>query len=442
MYWRNRLAAHAMTGSRIRERRLDQGMRQADVADAAGISASYLNLIEHNKRRIGGKLLQSLARALNADPASLSEGAEPAVLNGMRAAAARTSQPIETDRAEDLATRFPGWAGLIAAQEARVDTLEAEVRVLRDRMTHDPALAGALHNVITAVTSIRATAGILANDDNIDADWQRRFHVNIHDDSRRLAVESEALVAYLEPPTEAASSREHLTGFEEVEAFLLRENKLLDWVEAHPNAAPETLLRDYDAPALSREGREVLLQYLVRFSKDVRLMPRATFVPAAVAAHGDPSTLAAQFDADLPAVLRRLGGLPADVGLPPMGLAIADQTGALTYLKTVPGFAPSRFTAGCPLWPLYAALTQPMRPIKSEVVLPGQAGARFMCYAIAVPKTHADFSAAPVLETTMLVVSDPAPGLQEPIKAGVSCRVCPRSGCAARREPSAIEVKS
>lgn len=431
-----------MTGSRIRERRLDQGMRQADVADAAGISASYLNLIEHNKRRIGGKLLQSLARALNADPASLSEGAEPAVLNGMRAAAARTSQPIETDRAEDLATRFPGWAGLIAAQEARVDTLEAEVRVLRDRMTHDPALAGALHNVITAVTSIRATAGILANDDNIDADWQRRFHVNIHDDSRRLAVESEALVAYLEPPTEAASSREHLTGFEEVEAFLSRETKLLDWVEAHPNAAADTLLRDYDAPALSREGREVLLQYLARLSKDVRLMPRATFVPAAVAAHGDPSTLAAQFDADLPAVLRRLGGLPADVGLPPMGLAIADQTGALTYLKTVPGFAPSRFTAGCPLWPLYAALTQPMRPIKSEVVLPGQAGARFMCYAIAVPKTHADFSAAPVLETTMLVVSDPAPGLQEPIKAGVSCRVCPRSGCAARREPSAIEVKS
>lgn len=431
-----------MTGSRIRERRLDQGMRQADVADAAGISASYLNLIEHNKRRIGGKLLQALARAVNADPASLSEGAEPAVLNGMQAAAARTSHPIETDRAEDLATRFPGWAALIAAQEARVDTLEAEVRVLRDRMTHDPALAGALHNVITAVTSIRATAGILANDDNIDADWQRRFHVNIHEDSRRLAVESEALVAYLEPPAEAALSRDHLTGFEEVEAYLARETKLLDWVEAHPAASPETLLSDYDGPALSREGREVLVRHLARLAADVRLMPKATFIPAAVAAHGDPSVLAAHFGADLSAVLRRLASLPAGPDLPPMGLAIADQTGALTYLKTAPGFAPSRFSAGCPMWPLYSALTQPMRPIKAEVALPGQAGARFACYAVAVPKTPADFTAAPVLETTMLVVSDPAPGPVAPIKAGMSCRVCPRSDCAARREPSAIEVRA
>ncbi len=436
------MATHAMTGSRIRERRLDQGIRQADVAAAAGISASYLNLIEHNKRRIGGKLLQSLARALDVDPASLSQGAEPAIVDGMRAAAARNAHPIDTDRAEDLATRFPGWAGLIAAQESRVDALEAEVRALRDRMTHDPALAGALHNVITAVTSIRATAGILASDDTIDADWQRRFHININDDSRRLAVESEALVAYLDPPAQDTTSRDYLVGFEEVEAFLTRETKLLDWIEAHPTANPETLLNQYDAPHLSREGRTLLLAHMARFAADVCLMPKATFTPAAFGAQGDPAVLAAHFDADLPAVLRRLASLPPDVNLAPMGLAIADQTGALTYLKTIPGFTPSRYTAGCPLWPLFTALSQPMRPVKSEVVLPGQAGARFMCYAIAVPKTPADFSSAPVLETTMLVVSDPAPGPVEPIKAGVSCRVCPRAQCAARREPSAINTFS
>jgi transcriptional regulator with XRE-family HTH domain len=434
------MAAHAITGSRIRERRLDQGLRQADVAQSAGISASYLNLIEHNKRRIGGKLLQALARALAVDPATLSEGADATILDGMRAAAARTNQPLETDRAEDLATRFPGWAGLIAAQESRVDTLEAEVRVLRDRMTHDPALAGALHNVITSVTSIRATAGILVSDDTIDADWQRRFHVNIHDDSQRLAVESEALVAYLDPPEDHGTAREHLIGFEEVEAFLARETKLLDWIEVHPSTAPDVLLNDYDAPKMSREGRALLLHYMARQAGDVRLMPKATFVPAAIKAQADPSVLAAQFNATLPAVLRRLASLPVHHKLPPMGLVIADPTGALTYLKAIPGFTPSRYTAGCPLWPLYTALTQPMRPVKSEVVLPGQAGARFMCYAIAEPKTSTDFGASPVYEATMLVVSDPAPGPQDPIKAGVSCRVCPRADCAARREPSAIEV--
>ena len=43
-----------LTGNRIRERRLVLGMKQADLAEAVGISASYLNLIEHNRRRIGG----------------------------------------------------------------------------------------------------------------------------------------------------------------------------------------------------------------------------------------------------------------------------------------------------------------------------------------------------------------------------------------------------
>ena len=44
-----------LTGGRIRERRIALGLRQAELAPRAGISASYLNLIEHNRRRIGGK---------------------------------------------------------------------------------------------------------------------------------------------------------------------------------------------------------------------------------------------------------------------------------------------------------------------------------------------------------------------------------------------------
>ncbi|MBV1903463.1 MAG: helix-turn-helix domain-containing protein, partial [Marinosulfonomonas sp.] len=46
-----------LTGNRIRERRIQIGLRQSALAKAVGISASYLNLIEHNRRRIGGKLL-------------------------------------------------------------------------------------------------------------------------------------------------------------------------------------------------------------------------------------------------------------------------------------------------------------------------------------------------------------------------------------------------
>jgi len=432
------MATHDMTGSRIRERRLDQGLRQADVAEAAGISASYLNLIEHNKRRIGGKLLSHLAQALDISAAALSQGADAGVLDGMQAAAARGGHKVETDRAEDLATRFPGWAGLIAAQDSRIDTLEGEMRMLRDRMTHDPALADALHNVITAVTAIQATAGILTSDDTIDADWQRRFHDNILGDSQRLAAESESLVAYLEAPQADKTPPDLVVGFEAVETFLMRETKLLDWIEAHPATPAETLLNDYGAAGLATDVRALLIQHLTQFGRDAQAMPRADFSKAAIAANCDPAVLAAQFDAGLAAVLRRLANLPAQLGLPPMGLAVGDATGALTYLKQIPGFAPSRHTASCPLWPLTTALSQPARPIKAEVALPGQGGARFLCYAIATPKTAPGFDAAPVYESTMLVISDPEPGWGEPIPVGVSCRICARQNCAARREPSVI----
>ena len=39
-----------LTGTRIREKRTVQNIRQADLAREVGISPSYLNLIEHNRR--------------------------------------------------------------------------------------------------------------------------------------------------------------------------------------------------------------------------------------------------------------------------------------------------------------------------------------------------------------------------------------------------------
>ena len=69
-----------LTGSRIRERRTIAGLRQADLARQVGISASYLNLIEHNRRKIGGKLLLEIARALKVEPQVILEGAEAALI--------------------------------------------------------------------------------------------------------------------------------------------------------------------------------------------------------------------------------------------------------------------------------------------------------------------------------------------------------------------------
>lgn len=421
------MTAQPLTGTRIRERRLDQGLRQADLAQVVAISPSYLNLIEHNKRRIGTKLLGALAHALKVDPTTLSQGADPAVLDYMQAAAARAPGAVEVVKTEELASRYPGWAALIAAQEALLDQRDAEIRLLRDRMTHDPALASALHNVITAVTSIRATAGILVSDDKVDADWQRRFHININDDARRLADQSDALITYLDAPQSDETLQ--LDGAEEVDTLFAADTDLTKLIEAKNVAVPLHL---------NTATTQVYKTRINALREDAKAIPQKALSAALGQGPLDPAALARQFDVPLAQVLRRLAYLPATADSAAMGLVVCDGAGAITTLKPIAGFAMSRRTNRCPLWPIFTALSQPGRPIRSEVILPDTAQTRFLCFAVADPVAIPDFDLPPVMQATMLIVPDPAHGQIAPTPVGTSCKVCPRADCLARSEVSVL----
>jgi predicted transcriptional regulator len=65
----------------------------------------------------------------------------------------------------------------------------------------------------------------------------------------------------------------------------------------------------------------------------------------------------------------------------------------------------------------------------------------FRAWAVAGLRGGAGFDAQPLVDATMLVrpvePGDPtAAGQVRPV--GLSCRICPRDGCAARREPSVV----
>src|SRR6056297_1898340 len=95
---KNDVAASGLAGTRIRERRLLAGIKQAELAIRAEISPSYLNLIEHNRRRIGGRVLLRLAEALGVEPAVLTQGPAAALVSGLREIAAHA--PEGSDEAE------------------------------------------------------------------------------------------------------------------------------------------------------------------------------------------------------------------------------------------------------------------------------------------------------------------------------------------------------
>ena len=112
----------------------------------------------------------------------------------------------------------------------------------------------------------------------------------------------------------------------------------------------------------------------------------------------------------------------------------------MTFLKSVPGFTMPRFGGGCPLWPIFGAFSRPAQPVRAEVTLPGPIANRMLCYAVAEPVGVPQFDAPPALQSTMLVIPDQPASETAALPVGVSCRICPRSDCASRREPAIAGV--
>ncbi|MEX0281323.1 MAG: helix-turn-helix domain-containing protein [Arenibacterium sp.] len=432
------MARDSLTGSRIRERRLTKGLRQAELARHIGISASYLNLIEHNRRRIGGKLLVDISAALDVEPSMLTEGAAAALVTLLREAAADAGPTgEETDHAEDFASRFPGWAELLAQKQRRVAALERTVETLSDRLSHDPHLAGSLHEVLSTATAIRSVASILAETEELDQAWRDRFHKNLNADSLRLAESSKALMAYLDDSASEDDFRR--VPREEAEAFLSGRGHHFPELEEE-RVTPQEVVGDAEGLG-SDAARGIALRILEQYRDDARALPLDQFAPEVRRTGGDPDALIRVFKADYAQVLRRLAAMPADVLTPTYGLVMVDAAGGILFRKSVEGFAMPRSGAPCPLWPIFVALGRPLVPLRRRVTQLGRGTGAFDCVAWAAPIDVPEPGEDPVYQGLMLIRpvaetrgTDP----ESALALGSSCRVCPKPSCRARREPSIL----
>ena len=423
-----------LTGSRIRERRQISGLRQVELARQVGISASYLNLIEHNRRRIGGKLLVDIARALSVEPSLLTQGIEATLIAALREAAAdATGHQAEVDGLEEFAGRFPGWSGVLAQMHRRAVSLERTVETLSDRLTHDPHLAASMHEVLSTAAAIRSTAAILAEPGEIEAEWRNRFHRNLNQDAERLAESSRALVSYLDDSTEQGDLRG--TPLDAVEALFAEQGFHFPELEAGGHSSGVSL-DGLDSTA----ARTVAAEMLDLYATDARAMPLKQVQAALDVTNPDPLALAAGFSVDLATVLRRLAFLPEGALPRPAGLVICDASGSVLFCKPTPGFALPRHGEACPLWPLFTALNRPLVPIRKRVVQLGRTAAEFECFAIAWPQPVEAFGDEPVYRSVMLVLpaEDTVQLVETSARVGASCRICPNRDCNARREPSIL----
>lgn len=428
------MARDALTGTRIRERRTMAGIKQSQLAREIGISASYLNLIEHNRRRIGGKLLLNIAGALGVEVSALTIGAEAALVATLREAAATANMPAaDLERVEDFAGRFPAWADALAEAYRKRATLENTVEALSDRLSHDPEFAASVHEVLSTAASIRATASILAQDKDLAPEWRDRFHANIDADSRRLAESSKTLVDFLDTETGEAT----ITGTpqDEVEHFL--EAHDYSFADLEEGRADAVGMIDASPHLNSGAARHIARGVLDRIKSDSARVPLPALRDAVATLGLDPPALAAHFNVAMPCLLRRLAALP-ELGC---GLVVADRAGSLLFRKSAQGFPIPRYGAGCPLWVLFQALGLSGQVLYQRVHMAGRPDALFDCYGASETMGHLTLNAPPLTQATMLVVPvdrDKASAGPPPIEIGPACRICAATDCVARREPSIL----
>ncbi len=456
----------AILGTRIRQRRREVGLTQADLARKIGISASYLNLIEWNKRRIAGALLRRTAEALNLPLSELDNASEKRLLEALTEIAHLPSMAalgMEGDRTGELIARFPGWARGVAAFARSEREAVARAQNLSDRLSNDPFLKETVHRMLTRISAIRSAAEILDEFEDIPAERRDRFDRLIYEESQVLSDIGEVLVNYLDKVDE---SDRILTPLDEVEAlFEARQNHLSE-LEAAAVGMTESLTdslpvsRRSQAEELTAEKLASLIDDIIARHPQIRtraahgrarralsdyavgaiLMPMPAFAEQAAVLRYDVEILARTFSVDIEMVCHRLSALPRGEGIPRFGYFRANAAGTIIEVLGLEDLALPRYSAACPLWVLYRAQQSPETVLRQRALFPS--GARFIFVARARHAGPTGFGQPRHYVTDMLAMTEdearftvyaPDPSaLVE--KVGPSCRLCPRRACSHRVE--------
>src|SRR4051794_34309396 len=109
--------AAPLIGRTVRRLRAEQGLAQQALAARLGISASYLNLIEHEQRPVTASLLIKFAEILKVDLAALSGSQERQIEAGLREVFADPvlDQPVDAKDVAALAAGSPAAARAVLA---------------------------------------------------------------------------------------------------------------------------------------------------------------------------------------------------------------------------------------------------------------------------------------------------------------------------------------
>jgi XRE family transcriptional regulator, fatty acid utilization regulator len=477
-----------LAGLKIRAQRKRIGLTQGELARRAGISASYLNLIELNKRAIAGALVDRIAAGLGIERSELDDTSERRsidILEELSADPEFSAGGVHPKKAAEFVGRHPDWAALmLRVYRSFVDRSQAVV-ALADRLNHDPFLSENVHRILTSVTAVRSASEILEKYDRLSPEERSRFLAIVAMDSEKLSDAARSLVRFFDSTeirvasgtsTEQVDafmfeSDNHFPELEAVAADYLRGNGAgsgfsgASWADdeaavdngqsrrfravkqasaATARPAVEALVAAHPALA-SQEAHSLAAAALHAYVAAAILMPYEPFLAAAERWRYDLDALSRKFDVSYEQAAHRLATLrrPNAEGVR-FAFMRSDASGYVTKRLPLPRLPLPRYSNACPLWVIYTAFQTAGAVVRSFGELPS--GERFLFVARAVEKPRRSVSfprrllsvmlACPAEDAGRVVYSD---GIDrnDPkaiLPVGTTCRLCPRPDCSHRQE--------
>jgi transcriptional regulator with XRE-family HTH domain len=199
----------APIGFRISNRRKSLKISQAALARSLGISASYLNLIENNKRDIGGALLNRVAAQLDIDIDELAGRAEQKLLQDLEEAFADPvleSLPFRPDERRELVAQYPASGTALARLHRAYSSAINNADAYADRLRSDPLLSQLLHQILSGITAIRSSAEILEDVPDLEEAERRQFLAAIGRETRALSDVTRNLIGQFETSSRSRRS--------------------------------------------------------------------------------------------------------------------------------------------------------------------------------------------------------------------------------------------
>ena len=439
--------AKPLIGRTIRRLRGERSLTQQALAARLGISASYLNLIEHDQRAVTAALLIRLTETLGVELAALSGSAERQLEAGLREVLSDPMLGLDAVPEQEVATLaasapnaaravlalYRAWrvaredsSGLALPTGRRILLPNEEARdFFHDRANHFPALES------TAEAIGRDIGARPAEMNHAIAERLRRLHgltvlvgpmdgaLRRHDAQARVLHLSESL------PRESR-------GFQMAFTLMLLEAR--EAVEAAMAGAEPS----------SPEAAQMIRIGLLNYAAAALLMPYAPFLAAARELRHDIEALAARFGVSFEQAAQRLSTLQRDGarGVPFFFLR-ADPAGNVGKRFSAAGFPFARFGGSCPRWVVHEAFATPGRIRVQVARLPD--GATFLTIARTVqgpaahwrepPPVHVVAMGCDIARAPDLVYADGLDLETAAVGIGLSCRLCDRADCRSRAFP-------